>query len=176
MKYSICCSANFTSLRPGERRSRNARRGLSLLEVIIATGILAASSVMLLGILSTGERHARQAQRRVLGQMLCQSKLDECLAGPLIPTSADGDPIPGYPDWMCYVKETPTEMPGIVRLEVSVTRVDSGQEKGQLDPSRERKTFELVRLVRRTAKPQAIGGAMNSDVEAASSPIAAPIP
>lgn len=142
----------------------------------MATGILAASAVMLLGLLSTGERHARQAQRRVLGQMLCQSKLDECLAAPLSSAKVDGEPIPGYPDWMCSVKETPTQMPGVVRLEVSVTRVEPGNKVSRPDPSRERKTFELVRLVRRAAKSPATGGAKNLDPAAASPMISVPTP
>lgn len=129
-----------------------SRTAFSLLEVIIATAILSASSVMLLGLLSTGERHARQAERRVLGQMLCQSKLDELLAAPLLRHNADREPIDGYPEWVYSLKETPTKLPGLVRWHVSVTRIDPAREAKPLDETAARKTFELVRLQRLPAK------------------------
>lgn len=99
------------------------RCGLSLLEVIIATAILAASGVMLMSMFSTGDRHTRRADERTIAQMLCQSKLDELLSAPseLVPIEADVDPQ--YPGWVFGIMVEPTQLEGFVKLSVKVTRI-----------------------------------------------------
>ena len=143
-------------IRSPRRRFPASRQGFSLLEVILATAILSASSVMLLGLLSTGERHARQAERRVLGQMLCQSKLDEVLALPALRQNIDREPITGYPEWVCSLKETPTRLPNLSRLHVSVMWVDPARDMKLDDARNKRPTFELVRLLRLPASTKSV--------------------
>ena len=107
----------------------NWRRGFSLLEVIIATAILAASTVMLMSLFSTGDRHARRADERTIAQMLCQSKLDELIVDPsqVIPMKANV--FPQYPGWVWSLEVQPTSLEGFVQLRVSVTRIP-GMETG----------------------------------------------
>ena len=129
-------------------RGPSRRRGFSLLEVIIATGILAANTVLLLSLFSTGERHADRAETRVLAQMLCQSKLDELIADPSQLRTVDDELIVGYIDWTYSVDWTPSEIDGLVRLRVSVSRVEEFGRLEDIAPASSRNTFELVRWTR----------------------------
>ena len=60
--------------------SRN-RQGLSLLEVIISTVVLAVSTLMLMRIITGADQTAQRAEQRIMAQMICQNKLDEILSG-----------------------------------------------------------------------------------------------
>jgi type II secretory pathway pseudopilin PulG len=56
------------------------RSGLSLLEVMIATGILAGSSIVLSSIIGTGARFGNRAESRMTAMVQAHSLLDEALA------------------------------------------------------------------------------------------------
>ena len=139
----------MTNPKPAFRILRN---GFSLLEVIIATGILAASAVLLLSTFSIGEGHGGKAETRVLAQMLCQSKLDELLADLSRLQSVDHEPLVNYPDWTYSVDWTPTEIEGLIRLRVSVNKVEPPRlETRDTAPDHNtlaRDDFELVRWTR----------------------------
>jgi len=107
--------------------------GFSLLEVIIATAILAASGMMLMSIFSMGDRHTQRADERTIAQMLCQSKLEELLAdrSQLIPIQAEV--IRQYPGWVSSVALKPTQLEGFVQLTVSVTRIPGMATGADLD-------------------------------------------
>ena len=56
-----------------------SRRGFSLLEVMIATAILAASAMVLLSLISLGTRFGSKAEARIAGLVQAQSILDESI-------------------------------------------------------------------------------------------------
>lgn len=56
------------------------RAGLSLLEVMIATGILAGSAIVLSSIIGTGVRFGNRAESRITAMIQATSILDETLA------------------------------------------------------------------------------------------------
>jgi prepilin-type N-terminal cleavage/methylation domain-containing protein len=56
-----------------------SRRGFSLLEVMIATAILAASAMVLLSLISLGTRFGSKAETRIAGLVQAQSILDESI-------------------------------------------------------------------------------------------------
>lgn len=56
------------------------RSGLSLLEVMIATGILAGSAIVLSSIIGTGARFGNRAESRMTAMVQAHSLLDEALA------------------------------------------------------------------------------------------------
>lgn len=99
------------------------RAGFSLLEIIIATAILAASGILLMSMFSTADRHGRRAEERVIAQMLCQSKLQELLATPDQILPIEGDVFPQYPGWIYNVSLAPTAIERFVRLTVQVTHI-----------------------------------------------------
>lgn len=131
-----------------QRKTPPVRQALSLLEMILATAMLASSTVLLLSILSAGDQHGRRAEQRVLGQILCQSKLDELITDPTASHDVDQEPINGYPEWVYSVKEMKTELPGVVRWEVSVTWINPTNDTRQANDASSKKTFELIRLQR----------------------------
>lgn len=80
-------------------RQRIQRSGLSLLEVIIATLVLAVSAAMLVQLLGNGDRQASRAEKRVQAQLICQNRLDEILAAIEPMESVEVHPSLFYPDW-----------------------------------------------------------------------------
>ena len=122
--------------------------GFSLLEVMIATAILATSTILLLSLFSTGERHAKKAETRVLGQMLCQSKLDELLADPALIRSVVEEPLAGYDNWTYSVDWTATGIDGLVSLRVSVSEVREQDWLKDTRAAADRQAFGLVRWTR----------------------------
>jgi len=62
--------------------NRRNRRGFSLMELILATAVLAASGAALFGLIGQGAMFAGRAQRESFALHLAQSVLDEFLAMP----------------------------------------------------------------------------------------------
>lgn len=56
------------------------RRGFSLLEVIIATAVLAGSAMVLVSMIGVGSRYGQQAERRTLALAAASSLIDELIA------------------------------------------------------------------------------------------------
>ena len=126
---------------------RESRGGFSLLEIIIATAILAASGVMLMSMFSTADRHARRAESRAIAQMLCQSKLEELLASPEQILPIEADVVRQYPGWVYSVALEPTAVENFVRLTVSVTHIPGMEIGANLDsPTRASEQVEASPL------------------------------
>jgi prepilin-type N-terminal cleavage/methylation domain-containing protein len=58
----------------------SSNRGFSLLEVIIATAVLAGSAMVLVSMIGVGSRFGQQAERRTLALAAASSLLDELIA------------------------------------------------------------------------------------------------
>lgn len=138
--------------------------GFSLLEVIIATAILAASAVMLMSLFSTGDRHMARADERSIAQMLCQSRLHELIANPSQILPVEADIFRQYPGWAWSLDVQPTSLEGFVYLRISVTRIPgmetganlelaTSSDEGAADVNSlagipEEPTYELTRFIR----------------------------
>lgn len=57
------------------------RSGFSLLEVIVATGVLAASAMLLSSLISSGALYANRAEDRAEAMMLCRNRIAEVQLG-----------------------------------------------------------------------------------------------
>lgn len=108
---------------PHRGRLFRPRAGFSLLEVIIATAILSASTVLLLATFSAGQRHAERAESKVIAQLLCQSKLDEILANPSMLAVNPGESFPENPEWAWSVALAPASVPGMAVVQVRIYRL-----------------------------------------------------
>lgn len=71
------------------RRLRSSR-GFSLLEVILALGILTGSVVMLGELARLGVRNAEAARALTEAELLCESKLAELCTGEVTPEAVEG--------------------------------------------------------------------------------------
>ena len=131
---------------------RNVRAGFSLLEVIIAIAILFGSVIALSQLASVGHQHAVRSARITTAQTLCQSKLNEIVAGvaPLAPV-VDA-PFHESPDWTYTISLEPLRN-GLVSVKVSVyetmenkSSVPAGAIQAVTLPSKPR--YSLVRWLR----------------------------
>ncbi|MBI3836470.1 MAG: hypothetical protein HY288_00875 [Planctomycetia bacterium] len=116
------------------------RYGFSLLEVLLATGIMIGSAIVLMELVSIGSRHASSARDLAKSQLICQTKLNEILAHvariePSRPTPSEDDP-----QWVVWVDLRPLPQSGFVALEVSAAH--------EPKPQKQSAKFTLVRWIR----------------------------
>ena len=107
---------------PSTRRSRCGRGalGLSLLEVMIATGIMAASSMALMRLARIGNEHARRSESLSEVVMLAQNKLHALEAGIERLEPAEHQPFAHQPDWEYTLQAEPHPTPGLWRISIAV--------------------------------------------------------
>ena len=118
-------------------------KGFSLLEVIIATAILVASSMGLLQLLSVGQQHLVRAERRAEAHFICQTLVDECQAGSMAVERVDRERVSDAPGWTYSVDLQPTQIANLIKVRVRVWREDNSASQSNDPP-----VFELVRWVR----------------------------
>jgi len=98
------------------------RRGVSLLEVLIALTIFLLAVVVLGNLITIGTNRALDIKLEGQATQLCQSKLAEVTAG-VEPLSTQTDvPFDEEPDWVWSVEAEPEAQPGLWRVKVRVTR------------------------------------------------------
>jgi prepilin-type N-terminal cleavage/methylation domain-containing protein len=152
------------------------RAGFSLLEMIIATAILAAAAGLLLELIGQGSRLARKADRRSTAYQIADALLQETLLGQDWESSRSGEAVEGMDGWTwqrTWVEE-PTSGMGWIVIEVwgsaasdgmGTQRSPSTGSAGSTPPA-----ARLVRQVRLLAKPDPrASGESTSDRPAASS-------
>lgn len=115
---------------PGAR-SQAPPAGFSLLEVILAVAILAAALAVLGEITRSGLENTRVTRELTQGQMLCESKMAEILAG-LVPPEPESD-VPfdpeldlADPDWVYSIEVNTLDVEGLLEIRVTVTKEVSG--------------------------------------------------
>lgn len=127
----------------------HARRGFSLLEVILAAAILAGAIVVLGEAARHAMRNAEAARDLASAQLLCESRLAEIVSGVLPAESVQNVPIPTgldptEPAWVYSVNVEQLEVEGLVAVRVTVAR-DLPAEKRPLQ-------FSLVRWMCTTSE------------------------
>lgn len=131
-------------------RSR-AARGFSLLEVIVALAILSTSTVLLLNIFTTAEKHSVRGEERVRQQILCRTLMNELLLlRPNEIQNVEDEPLEADPNWHYSVESTPTHIEGVMRLRVTVYRLRTVNQQADVGDlaTRPRRSFQLVRWFR----------------------------
>lgn len=133
--------------KPG-RTNLPTSSGFSLLEVILATAILIASSMVLLRLLSIGAQHQTRAERLASAQVICQTLLDQWLIEPGMRVEAQREPVPGQSGWRYDAEFEPTAFPGLIRVRIAVfSEREKPLAESKTDPLTA-STFELVRWMR----------------------------
>lgn len=126
-------------------KHRTRRAGFSLMEVLLATAILLASVLILMELASIGRYYVQSVEARSTAQMLCQSKLNELLAGAQPLQSVDERALEDHPDWIYSVEVHPVR-----QLPLSTVRVTVMQQfaEGANTVVRGKpKSFSLVRWI-----------------------------
>jgi type II secretory pathway pseudopilin PulG len=143
------------------QKPQMSRAGLSLLEVIIATVILAVSATLLVRLIGAGDKNAKRADQRITAQMICQNKMDEIVASIEPFESMESTASPYYPDWYWSVSiedlnsknDTTVNRLSLVEVGVFFRQSDEGiGNSNQLDSQSEDPIYTLRRVIR-TPKP-----------------------
>lgn len=111
---------DFTSC-AGHRRRRpgDARRGLSLLEVIVALAILGMALAALGVLVRLGLRNAKQARDGTTAQIIAESLMSEVTAGSLPPESVGPAQYDEF--WSYSINVVPLQDPPLPLVEVHVS-------------------------------------------------------
>ena len=98
------------------------RAGFSLMEVLLATAILLGSILVLMELAGIGRHYVQSVEARSTAQMLCQTKLNELLAGIQPLEEIDERVVEDYPDWTYSVEVLPVRRLPLSLLRVTVTQ------------------------------------------------------
>jgi general secretion pathway protein I len=129
----------------------NGRRGMSLLEVLVALAIFLFALIVLGRLVIIGGERAREVEELGQATQLCQSKLAEVAAGAVPLSSQSGAPLDEAPNWTwsldCSQDDTPNlwsvtvkvgkDRPDGSRIECTLSQkvLDSAQRGNALDGS-----------------------------------------
>ncbi len=131
--------------KPMSHPNHTIRKGISLLEVLIATVLLAGSMIVLSQLAFIGRKHLDRAERQATAVRLCQYKLGELLAGIEPTVRVDDQPLAEDSAWNYSIDIQPLEQLSLVELSVEVVR--NIQDGGNRNTSRNR--YKLIRWVYR---------------------------
>jgi len=141
------------------------REGFSLIEVLLAMTILLGAIIVLGELARLGRRNATGARDWTRAELLGQSLLDEIATGSRPAEPVEDAPLEDEPGWLYSVELTPTDEPGLVAVEVTVSQ----------DLPKEKKPVHFM-LVRWIPQPEfATGPAEHANGEA-SQPALSPAP
>lgn len=107
-----------------KQRPGNRRQGVSLLEVILAIGILGASIAALSSVVMNGAAAATDAKNRAMAQLLCEQQMAQLLINNIMPMPVSEQPLVSPDPTMAYtlsVQTQPAPMNGLLTVQVSVT-------------------------------------------------------
>lgn len=127
------------------------RSGFSLMEVMLAIGILLACLVVLGEVAYVGRKTAEDVEQVTTAQLLCQAELNSILAGATPLESSEGREIADAPGWLVSISSESLGKFDMIQLSVTVARdpeFDQLERQGQVQ-------YTLVRWMRPTELPDA---------------------
>jgi Tfp pilus assembly protein PilV len=125
---------------------RAGRAAFSLIEVLLAMSILFGSLIVLGHLANIGRQHADDAEKLTAAQLICQTKLNEILAGATPATSVQDRAVDDAPGWAYSVEVQSVDQSGLASLRVTVKEDVSDLEESM--EGRPVKEFSLVRWIR----------------------------
>src|SRR5262245_13473546 len=100
----------------------SVRRGLSLLEVILAMAILGGALATIGQLIRIGGRNAVIARDLTAAELFCESKLNEVVAGGDLPDAVSDTPLSEIGEWLYSVQIAPTDLNGLTSVTVTVSQ------------------------------------------------------
>ena len=107
---------------------RHPPSGFTLLEVLIATAVLLACTILLADLAYVGRSHAKDAEDLAAAQLVCQTRLNEILAGAKPIRATSGEHPPELPGWILSVEVEPLKKSGLVAVRIIVKEDPSADE------------------------------------------------
>jgi type II secretory pathway pseudopilin PulG len=102
------------------------RRGISLLEVVLALSILATSAALLAQITRRATNNALMAQRIASAQLICEGTMSEILVGAIPMQATDWTPVDGNfarGSWYYKLETVVAERPNMIGLRLAITDI-----------------------------------------------------
>lgn len=106
------------------KAKRPNRRGLSLIEVLLAIALLGSSMAIIYQLIGIGYRSAMETQLYTDAAVLVDSKMAEVAAGVLPLENSSQMQIEEAPDWLYTVDVGESEQAGLLVVTVTVERAD----------------------------------------------------
>lgn len=100
------------------------RRGLSLIEVLLAIALLGTSMAIIYQLIGVGYRSAMETQLYTDAAILVDSKMAEVASGVLELESVSQMTIEEAPDWLYSVQVGDSDQAGLLVVTVTVERAD----------------------------------------------------
>lgn len=148
------------------------RTAFSLLEVLLAMSILFGSLIVLGQLATIGREHALDAEDLTTAQLICQTKLNEILAGVTPARSVRKQPVEDALGWAYEVEVQSLDQPGLASLTVTVS-----EDVPEIQQSMEGRPIEQFTLTRWIRDPYRQGPASSgSDAPDLGSPPDSPEP
>lgn len=123
---------------------RQSVRGLSLLEVIIATAILAGSGLVLFSIIGMGSKYALRAEEITYAHHFAQTVLDEWQASPSAIGTEQTGTLEEAPQWSFRIESQNLDDPGLATVTVEIFQsLDAAGASSSEEP-----IYQLTRWVR----------------------------
>lgn len=132
--------------------TRHPRAGFSLMEVLVASGMLISSLIVLNQLSTLGRISANSTESRVTAQLLCEQKMNLILSGMELMTATDDSTFEEDETWHYAIELEPVETLSLTKLTVRVWQ----DEEEVLRPQ----NFHLVRWI---ASPPEDGETTESD-------------
>lgn len=101
------------------------RRGLSLMEVVLALSILGISLAMIGELVRIGSRAGEAARDDMESQLICESLINEIAAGTQLPEMVIDQPVDELGEWLYSVETQPVDAASLIAIRVSVRRADA---------------------------------------------------
>ena len=103
-------------------RTTRKRRGLSLIEVIIAMGILVGTTAVLAQLIHVGEKQATRSIDMSEAQTLCHNKMAELMSGLSMLVPIENEPVSVDSPWDYSVRIEPVGLGDLHSLTVIINR------------------------------------------------------
>lgn len=114
---------------PSAHRARHAQGGFTLVEILVATGILGLAVLAAMRIQGEGARTTLAVRERLLADIVGENRLVEAVAAmdePVLGTRTGEQALAGA-SWQWTETTTATAVAGLVRIDVAVRQGDDGQ-------------------------------------------------
>ena len=104
------------------RHSTFPRRGLSLLEVILAIAILGGALATIGELVRIGARNAAIARDLTTAQIYCETKMSEVAAGVVDLSLSGREPLDEFGEWLCAIETAALDQQELVAVTVTVSQ------------------------------------------------------
>jgi prepilin-type N-terminal cleavage/methylation domain-containing protein len=146
--------------------SRKTRRGFSLIEMLIATGVLLVAIGILSELADVGRIHIRSAGDAAVAQRICQNLLEQILCGDM-PLEATTDATwSDDPDWTYSIEINPLDQ---FNWDITLNEIRITVQKNPED-SRPSKPFTLTRWIRAASDENGQSGTQPKMIRPITSP------